>query len=169
MRSGLVVAAFCLLVSIACGSQPTASSNPTAASASAAAFSRIACADIKAPHHAYVVVQHMSGDWMQRCIGFAPRYIDGQTIMDRSGIQYQVQHLDSGKAVCQVDLEPRQYPDCGSSNSPRWALFIESQGRWSQAPTGYTDVQLGDGDALGWRYVRGADQAPAPPPLPRRV
>ncbi|TME24870.1 MAG: hypothetical protein E6I67_00090, partial [Chloroflexi bacterium] len=83
MRSGFVVAAFGLLVSIGCGSQPTASSNPTSASAS----SRIPCADIKAPHHAYVVVQHMSGDWIQRCIGFAPTYIDGQTIMDRSGIQ----------------------------------------------------------------------------------
>src|SRR2546430_7903682 len=152
MRSGLVVAAFCLLVSVACGSQPTASSNPTAASASAAAFSRITCADIKAPHHAYVVVQHMSGDWMQRCIGFAPRYIDGQTIMDRSGIQYQVQHLDSGKAVCQVDLEPRQYPDCGSSNSPRRAPFIPAQGRGSQPPTRYTDVPPGGGGAVGMRY-----------------
>ena len=166
MRSGLVVAAFSLLVvSIGCGSQPTASSNPTSASAS----SRIPCADIKAPHHAYVVVQHMSGDWIQRCIGFAPTYIDGQTIMDRSGIQYQVQYLEAGKAVCQVDLEPRQYRECVPPNSPRWALFIESQGRWSKASGGYTDIQLGDGDALGWRYVRPEDQAPGSPPLPRRV
>src|SRR5437868_1953343 len=96
--------------------------------------SRTPCADIKAPHHAYVVVQHMSGDWIQRCIGFAPTYIDGQTIMDRSGIQYQVQYLEAGKAVCQVDLEPRQYRECVPPNSPRWALFIESHGRWSTAP-----------------------------------
>ena len=167
MRSGLVVAAFSLLVSIACGSQPTASSNPTAAAVSGS--SRIACADIKAAHHAYVVVQHMSGDWMQGCVGFAPTYIDGQTLMDRSGIQYQVQHVDSGKTVCQVDLEPRQFSECASPTSRRWALFIQSQGRWSKAPSGYTDVHLGDGDALGWRYVRTADQAPAPPPLPRKV
>src|SRR2546426_410362 len=106
---------------------------------------------------------------IKRCIGFAPTYIDGQTIMDRSGIQYQVQYLEAGKAVCQVDLEPRQYRECVSPNSPRWALFIESQGRWSKAPGGYTDIQLGDGDALGWRYVRAEDQAPGSPPLPRRV
>src|SRR5437667_271403 len=102
-------------------------------------------------------------------IKFAPTYIDGQTIMDRSGIQYQVQYLEAGKAVCQVDLEPRQYRECVPPNSPRWALFIESQGRWSKAPGGYTDIQLGDGDALGWRYVRAEDQAPGSPPLPRRV
>src|SRR5438105_4665589 len=128
MRSGFVVAAFGLLVSIGCGSQPTASSDPTAAS------SRIPCADIKAPHHAYVVVQHMSGDWIQRCLGFAPTYIDGQTIMYRSGIEYHVQYLAAGKAVCQVDLEPRQYSECAPPNGPRWALYIESQGRWSKAP-----------------------------------
>ncbi len=163
MRSGFVVAAFGLLVSIACGSQPTASSDPTTAS------SRIACADISAPHHAYVVVQHMSGAWMQRCIGFAPTYIDGQTIMDRSGIQYQAQNLDSGKAVCQVDLEPRQYRECVAPNSPRWVLFVESQGRWSKAPAGYADIRLNDEEALGWRFVRADDLSPAPPPLPRKV
>lgn len=162
MRSLFVIAAG-VLISIACGSQSNASSNP------AAAFSRTDCVDVKAPHHAYVVVQHMSGAVIDRCIGFGATFIDGQTIMDRSGIQYQAQSKPSGKAVCQVDLEPRQYSECVSQNNMHWVLFIQSQGRWSKAQAGYTDIRLSDGDALGWRYVKADDHSPAPPPPPRRL
>lgn len=163
MRSRFVIAVVGVLVSIACGSQPTASSDSTAAS------SRIDCVDVQAPHRAYVVVQHMSGAWMQRCIGFAGEYIDGQTIMDRSGIEYHAEPVSSGKVVCQVDLEPRQFAACFPLNQPYWALFVESGGHWSTAPSGFTDVRLRDGDSLGWHYVRASDPAPAPPPLPKKV
>ena len=162
MRSLFVIAAVGVLTSIACGSQSNANSSP------AAAFSRTDCVDVKARHHAYVVVQHMSGAVIDRCIGFGATVIDGQTIMDRSGIQYQAQAIPSGKAICQVDLEPRQYTECVSQNSLHWALFIESAGRWSIATTSYPDTRLSDGQALGWRYVSADERIPAPPPMPRK-
>ena len=93
----------------------------------------------------------------------------GFVLVDALASKWGVRETAAGKAVCQVDLEPRQYSECAPPNGPRWALYIESQGRWSKAPAGYTDIQLGDGDALGWRYVRAEDQAAGPPPLPRRV
>jgi hypothetical protein len=104
---------------------------------------------------------------MERCIGFSGAYIDGQAIMDRSGIEYQAKAISSGKVVCQVDLEPSQFDECFPQKRPYWALFIESDGHWSSAPAGYADLQLHDRDALGWHYVQAADLAPAPPPLQR--
>lgn len=119
-----------------------------------------------APHRAYVVVQHLSGSYIERCVGFAGADIDGQALMDQSGIQYMAHTVSSGKVVCQVDLEPRQVTECFPQNQPYWALFIESGGHWTSAPGGYTDIRLHDGDAIGWHYVPSGDAAPAPPPMP---
>lgn len=157
MRVRFVSGLFVLLLLAACGAQPPAHT------------SSLPCADVNAPHHAYVVVQHLSGDWLERCIGFAGAYIDGQTIMDRSGIEYHARPVSSGKVVCQVDLEPSQFTECFPQNRPYWALFIESGGHWSPAPAGFTDVRLRDGESLGWHYVQTTDPNPAPPPTPKKV
>ena len=156
MRGFLVGGGLALLLLAACGPRTPA---PTAQSAG--------CIDASAPHHAYIVVQHLSGTSIQRCVGFSGGSIDGQTIMDRSGIEYEARPISSGKVVCQVDLEPTQFNECFPQNRPYWALFIESAGRWASAPGGYTDVQLHDGESMGWHYVPANDAAPAPPPLPR--
>jgi len=119
-----------------------------------------------AAHHAYVVVQHLSGSSLERCVGFTGSDIDGQAVMDQSGIQYLAHTVAAGKVVCQVDLEPQHVAECFPQNQPYWALFIEEGGRWTSAPGGYTDVRLHDGGAIGWHYVPSGDAAPAPPPLP---
>ncbi len=124
------------------------------------------CVNGAAAHHAYVVVKHLSGASLQRCIGFDSSEIDGQTLMDQSGIQYGAHTLTSGKAVCQVDHEPQQYSQCFPQNQPYWALFVETNGKWASAAGGITDTKLHDADALGWHYVSAGDSSPAPPPLP---
>ncbi len=163
MRRTTVSAVIGSLLLIACGPGPAASSTPTAAA------SRINCVDVAAANHAYVVVQHMSGTWIERCIGFAPDFIDGQTIMDRSGIQYQTQPAGATSLMCQVDLEPRHPTGCVNPGQPHWALFVELGGHWSLSHTGFSDVRLFNKQALGWRFVRAGDAAPSPPPLPNQV
>jgi hypothetical protein len=158
MFSRFVSGAFGLLLLVACGSQ-----------APIHAANSIACSEVTAPHHAYVVVQHLSGASIERCVGFTSSSIDGQTVMDQSGIEYETQSVTSGKVVCQVDLEPRQYSQCFPQNHPYWALFIESGGHWSSAPGGYAEIQLHDTEALGWHYVNSGDPAPLPPPMPRQL
>lgn len=91
--------------------------------------------------------------------------IDGQTLMDQSGVEYQAHSLSHGKAVCQVDSEPAEFSQCFPPQQPYWALFIESSGKWASATGGFTEAKLHDGDALGWHYVAAADPSPAPPPL----
>jgi hypothetical protein len=143
------------LVIAACGgSTPTIQATPTSS-----------CANAGAAHHAYVVVQHLSGATLQKCVGFAGDTINGQALMDQSGVEYQAQTFSFGKAVCQVDNEPTSYPKCFPDKQPFWALFVETGGTWASAANGYTTVNLHDKEALGWHYVQATDPSPAPPPL----
>ncbi len=154
MRGYLLGGGLCLLLLVACAPQASPATHSAACTAGSS-------------HRAYVLVQHLNGASVERCVGFSGDSIDGQTMMDRSGIEYQARAVQSGKVVCQVDLEPTEVTDCFPQNRPYWALFIESGGRWSSAPGGFTDVQLHDGDSLGWHYVWAKDPSPAPPQLPR--
>jgi hypothetical protein len=138
----------------ACGGSPAAT---TASPASA-------CVNGSAPHHAYVVVEHMSGSTFQKCVGFSTDTIDGQTLMDQSGIEYQTATTSFGKAVCQVDNEPAQFSKCLPADQPYWNLFIETAAAWTSAQTGYTAVTLHDKEALGWTYAQ-YSASPALPPL----
>jgi hypothetical protein len=143
------------LVIAACGgSAPTSQASPTSS-----------CANAGAPHHAYVVVQHLSGATLQKCVGFDGDTINGQALMDQSGVEFQAQTFSFGKAVCQVDNEPTSYPKCFPDKQPYWALFVETGGAWASAANGYTQVNLHDKEALGWHYVQATDPSPAPPPL----
>jgi hypothetical protein len=147
------------LLVAACGSPP----------ANTSAGNVIACTNPSAGHHAYVVVQHLSGATFQRCVGFTGATIDGQTLMDESGVQYQANKLSSGKAVCQVDNEPKQFSQCFPQNQPYWALFIEINRAWVGSTTGFTEASLHNTEALGWHYVSAADKSPGPPPLAQQL
>jgi hypothetical protein len=158
VRTHLIWASATLaLVIAACGgSSPTSQASPTSS-----------CANAGAAHHAYVVVEHLSGTSVQKCVGFAGDTIAGQALMDQSGIEYQAQTFSFGKAVCQVDNEPAHYSVCFPQNQPYWALFIETGGAWTSAANGYTDAKLHDNEALGWHYVQ-SNASPAPPPLAKQ-
>ena len=150
-------ATLALLISAvtACGGSPTASSSPAST-----------CVNASAPHHAYVVVQHDgAATRLQKCVGFSGDVIDGQTLMDESKIEYQTQTFSFGKAVCQVDNEPAHYSKCFADSGPNWTLFVDVNGTWAVAQTGYGQVSLHDKDALGWRYT--AEASPSPPSLPK--
>ena len=148
--------ALVLTFTAACGASPsTATSSPSSAP----------CANAGAPHHAYVVVQHLSGTRIQKCVGFTGDTIDGQALMDQSKVQYSAQTFSFGKAVCQVDGEPQSYTSCFSNSGPNWLLFVDTGGTWEMAQTGYTQITLHDKDAFGWIYSAAA--SPAPPPLPK--
>ncbi|HEV2029432.1 MAG TPA: hypothetical protein VGS16_13020 [Candidatus Dormibacteraeota bacterium] len=123
------------------------------------------CVNASAPHHAYVVVEHLSGASLQACVGFSTDTIDGQALMDQSGIEFQTQTFSFGKGACQIDNEPAQFSQCLPQGQPYWNLFIESGGTWASAQTAYTAVNLHDKEALGWHYVQSTDPSPAPPPL----
>ena len=159
MRNRLIWASATLaLVIAACGSSPTSSASPAGS-----------CVNASAAHHAYVVVEHLSGASIQKCVGFAGATIDGQALMDQSTIEYQKQTFSFGNGACQIDNEPAQFSECFPKNKPYWSLFVETGGVWAAAQTAYNAVNLHDKEALGWHYVDSADQNPAPPPLAKET
>ena len=157
MRKHLIrtSAILALLLTSACGgTQSTATTSPAST-----------CVNASAPHRAYVVVQHLSGTSVQRCVGFTADTIDGQTLMDQSKIQFETQTFSFGKAACQIDNEPAQFTKCVAAGQPYWSLWVQTNSKWASAQTGYTDVKLRDKEAVGWHYVQPTDPSPAPPPL----
>ncbi len=156
MRKHLIWASATLALALGtvsgCGSSATAAASPAAT-----------CVNAGAPHHAYIVVQHLSGATVQKCVGFSTDTIDGASLMDSSKIEYQAQTFSFGKAVCQVDSEPKAFTQCFSQTQPYWSLFVETGGAWAMSQTGYAQVMLHDKDAIGWIYTQ--DQSPSPPPL----
>jgi hypothetical protein len=155
-RTSATLALIAIGIVNACGGSPSTSSASPASS----------CVNATAAHRAYVVVQHSSGTTVQKCIGFAGDTIDGQALMDQSGITFQTQTFSFGKAVCQIDKEPSTYDKCFATSGPNWSLFTESNGAWTVGQTSYAQVTLHDKDALGWRYMA-YETSPSPPPLPK--
>ena len=156
--AGLAGLLFGLLSLAACGGSPA----PAAAGGG--------CAGGSQPHHAYLVVEHLSGRTVDRCVGFSGPTIAGDQLMKESGVVFSTQHFSFGDAVCSMDREPAAFDTCLPQNAPYWALWTEKAGAgWQQAQVGYAAVQLADGDALGWRYTPATDQNPSPPPPPVRA
>ena len=88
-RHALLSASALALIIAACGGSPqTSQATPTSS-----------CANASAAHHAYVVIQHLSGSTLQKCVGFAGDTIDGQALMDQSGAEYQAQTFSFGRIL----------------------------------------------------------------------
>jgi hypothetical protein len=155
------LAGLVLALLAACGGGP---SSPDASASPAAT-----CVNASAPHRAHVVVEHLSGAAQDRCVGFSTGQLAGDQLMKQSGLAYQTQHFSFGDAVCAIDGEPATFDTCLPQGAPYWALWTETAGgSWQQAQVGFTDVQLGDGDALGWRYTPATEVSPSPPTEPKK-
>jgi len=124
------------------------------------------CVNAQAAHKAYLVVTHLDGRSVQKCVGFASDQLNGEDLMKQSGIEFQSQAFSFGKAVCQIDNEPDSFSECFPKDKPFWALFTETAGgSWTGAQVGYTAVNLKSGEAMGWRYAS-PTASPAPTPAP---
>jgi len=131
-------------------------------------------------HHAALVIQHASGSVITRCVAFAEDQITGLQLVERSGVQYDVQSFGSiGSATCQLDREPVTVPPGCFGSGPYWQYFHGRGAGWQTSALGASSSGLHDGDMDGWRYAVGANQAPrvvafasvcgapAPPPAAR--
>src|SRR5260370_17755683 len=81
----------------ACGGSPSASTSAPANS----------CVNASAPHHAYVVVQHIAtAHRLQKCVGFTGDTIDGQALMDQPGAEDQTPTFTFRNTVCPTPNDP---------------------------------------------------------------
>jgi hypothetical protein len=114
----------------------------------------------------------MSGSWIQACVGFAPDYLDGQTLMNRSGIPYVALPEGSARVACRIDGEPTKIDTCASQDQDtqnHWTLFVEARGHWSQVRSDFAALDVFDNEVMGWRFLPTGTTTPAPPPQPREL
>ena len=156
-----LIAGCALLLAAGCGDGSTGTGGGAAATPARTAVNTCVRAH-QSKHVAYLVVQHLSGQAIERCAGFDGDTIDADAVMMATGIQYQ-----AGRGVmCQIDHEPQQFSDC-SPEQAHWSLWMYTGGSWTVPPVGYGQLQLHDRDALGWRYLPAPVPSPSPPPAPR--
>jgi hypothetical protein len=148
-----------VILAVGCGGG-TASASPPPRSAATSVNTCVKAHQSK--HLAYLVVQHLSGQTIERCAGFDGDTIAANEVMQATGIQFQT----VGNTVCQIDHEPQQVGDC-STEQAQWTLWLYSAGAWSTPATSYTQLQLHDHEALGWRYVTSSVPPPSPPIVPQ--
>jgi hypothetical protein len=127
------------------------------------------CAGAASQRHATILVEHASGSVRTACVGFVGAQISAKQLLAASGIPYGLSpDPTQGDAVCSVDSEPTTYPPSCFSLPRYWSLWRAGYGQpWAYATKGIGLVSLGDGDALGFRYVR--QDSPAAPILPQGV
>jgi hypothetical protein len=114
-----------------------------------------------AVRHAALVIQHASGSVITRCVAFAEDQITGLQLVERSGVQHEVQSFGSiGAAMCQLDREPSTVPPGCFGSGPYWQYFHRGSGGWQASAFGASSSVLHDGDMDGWHYAGGANQAP---------
>lgn len=127
--------------------------------------SAIGCASAASAHHAALVIEHEDGSSLKFCIGFDADQVTGDFLLSASGVEYATQDYGSiGKAVCQIDSEPQQYPPgCWTASSPYWAMFVSrGGGEWTQSSLGISSQTFRGGDAEGFRYEGQSDNLTPP-------
>lgn len=167
MQRRLLTLSLALAAAMACGgSGGAASTSPAPASSAGAGAGVNTCAMAHAnnKHLTYLVVQHLSGQTIERCAGFDGDSIGADAVMKGTGIQYMT---GTDGTVCQIDHEPQQFTQCtaASTDQAHWSLWVDTGSGWTQPTTAYAQLELRDRQALGWRYVL-ANPA-SPPPLPQ--
>jgi hypothetical protein len=125
------------------------------------------CAQAASVHHAALVVEHGDGAVLTFCVPFTVDSITGEQLLADSHVQFATAGYGGiGKAVCQVDGEPAQYPPgCWTASSPYWAMFVSrGGGSWTISSLGISSQTFRDGDAEGFRYEGQSDYTVPPSP-----
>ncbi|MFZ0179023.1 MAG: hypothetical protein WAL84_04015 [Candidatus Dormiibacterota bacterium] len=127
------------------------------------------CVQAAGAHRAGVVVEHGDGRVIRRCVGFNTTTATALAVLQGSGLEVGTSSYGGGlgAAICQIDYEPSTYPPgCFTSTGAYWVLFVSrAGGAWTVSDLGASNVAVGNGDDIGFRYNSQSGADP-PPPAP---
>jgi len=84
-----LISGLLLLAAVACGGGGDGAAPRSSASTSAGGAAVNTCSEAHQSRHVgYLVVEHLSGQTIQRCAGFDGETIDGNVLMRATGIQF---------------------------------------------------------------------------------
>jgi hypothetical protein len=109
------------------------------------------------PNQAGLVVVHGDGQVVTRCVSFAEEEIDGLALLERSGLDLNIEVGGLvGSTVCRIDEEGCTYPAescfcrCQGSPCTFWTYWLPQDGDWAFSNLGASDTRVRHGDVQGW-------------------
>ncbi len=127
-------------------------------------------------HKAGVVVVHADGSVRQACVRFPEAQINGETLLERAGLNPSVDATNPmGALVCSIEGQGCKFPSepcfcsCAKLGTcSYWGYFTQDQsGTWTYAPQGASARVVHDGDLDGWIWLQTSSAAaPTQPGLP---
>lgn len=139
-----------------------------------AALLNVALAQAEGPNQVGLVVVHGDGSVQTRCIEFGESKISGYDVLDRSGLDLNVEPSGGmGAAICRIDNEGCTFPQdacfcqCagGGSSCTYWSYWHLAGDGWQYSGSGASNHFVSHGDVEGWVWGLGTVTEAAPPPV----
>lgn len=129
-------------------------------------------AQIAGPNRAALVVVHGDGRTVTRCVEFAEAQITGLELVQRSGLDLNLEASGMGASICRLDGEGCTYPgqscfcQCEGESCVYWSYWRSQAGVWSYSNLGAASTVVTPGAIEGWVWGAGTvDVAKAPPAI----
>ncbi|MBX3015060.1 MAG: hypothetical protein KF832_26305 [Caldilineaceae bacterium] len=123
-------------------------------------------------NQAALVVVHGNGSVITQCIDFSEPQLSGYDLLQRSGLDLNVEVAGMGAAICRIDHEGCTYPQqscfCQTEGSSYtyWSYWRQTDAGWRYSQLGASNQTVLPGAVEGWVWGAGTvDSAPEPPPL----
>lgn len=124
------------------------------------------------PNRAALVVVHGDGRTVTRCVEFAEAQISGLELVQRSGLDLNLEASGMGASICWLDGEGCTYPgqscfcQCEGENCLYWSYWRSQAGAWVYSNLGAASTVVTPGAVEGWVWGAGTvDVAKAPPAI----
>lgn len=123
-------------------------------------------------NRAALVVVHGDGRVVTRCVAFAEAQITGLELVQRAGLDLNLEASGMGATICRLDGEGCTYPEqscfcqCEGENCVYWSYWHSQAGAWVYSNLGAANSAVAPGALEGWVWGAGAvDTAQSPPAL----
>lgn len=121
-------------------------------------------------NRAGLVVVHGDGRIVTRCIDFAEPQITGIELLQRSGLDLNVEASGMGATVCALDGAGCSFPQqscfcqCEGAGCVYWSYWRWENDGWRYAQTGAANSTVLPGSLEGWVWGAGSVDSAQPPP-----
>jgi hypothetical protein len=122
-------------------------------------------------NQAALVIRHSDQSVQTACVDFSEPEISGLELLQRSGINLELDVQGLGAAVCRIGQTGCPANDCwcqckGGGDCIYWSYWLRAGGQWQYSQGGASTFSVNDGEIQGWSWGPGAvNQAYSPPDL----
>jgi len=129
-------------------------------------------ASAQSVNQAALVVVHGDGRVLTRCVEFTEAQISGLDLLQRSGLDLNLEASSMGASICRLDGEGCTFPQqscfcqCEGESCVYWSYWRWDNGGWRYSQLGASNSTVPPGGMDGWVWGAGTvDMAQAPPSL----